>query len=221
MPQSAYPAVGDVQNVWIATGLFSDVSQVPQVNVPWAKRLASAISRMEEQTGRRFLPLAQTRTYDPPAGPKAVIPLNADLIRLTGPVTIQGTALTQDSDFFLGPPGADQDGRPWAWIEFVSYFPSPLSVYQRKSITVPGLWGYADDGQGNPAIPDDVWDGVAQLAAALCLPEMLVDVSNGLVQLEKATYVTRDNASPITAAAAAWTQAFSVAAAAKRRVTVF
>jgi hypothetical protein len=221
MPYAAYPLVSDVQQVWLATGLFTDPTQLPQSNVPWAARLASAAQWMESQTGRQFLPVTQTRIYDPPLGPKALLPLNRDLIRLTGTIVLQGTGLVINSDYYLGPSNADMDGRPWEWIEFNNYFPSPLSVYQRKSITIPGLWGYSDDGNGNPAIPDDIWDGVAQKAAALCLPEMLIAITNGLVKLDDAQYQTARGDSPITSAAAVWTGAAQVAANDKRRTTVF
>lgn len=106
-----------------------------------------------------------------------------------GIVMLQGGPIVANSDFFWGPSnteseGAEGEGRPWTWLEFQSFFPSPMQAYLRKSIAITAYWGYiAPNAAGAPQILDDIWHAILHMAAIETIPEIEASISGGRTAL--------------------------------------
>ena len=216
MPQSAHPVVADVQALYAASGLVPDPTASPFSLVPWAAHLATAIAAFATRTGRTYPAVQGTRTYDPPSSQKGILPLGQDLASDGGTVVITARGITQvvNVDYFLGPPNADNEGRPWTWLEFPSSLGYPLTPVFRRSMVITGRWG------ASIAVPDDVWEAERQYAAALCAPEIGLTISSGLQRVEDVVYGGGDTA-PVSAQACVWTKYFDMTVKNRLRVASY
>jgi hypothetical protein len=167
MPHTTYPVAADLDSLLTAAGVDTSTLDL-------ATAIASGISAFEHTTGRlpmlagadvndRSAALAdRSRTFDPPSGADRVLDLGADLASLTT-LTINGTAQTLGTDFWLEPANALPQGRAYRFIHFSLSrwcFSSALPLPQWKnSIAITGRWGF------NTAIPDDAWLAMVELAA--------------------------------------------------------
>lgn len=85
-----------------------------------------------------FGPRLGTNRYDGVSGSE--LPLEDDLLALTGSVTVGGTSLTDESSYYKGP----YDRAPYRYLAA----PSRTGIWWatiRRAISVPGKWGYSDD----------------------------------------------------------------------------
>ena len=214
MPQAAHPAITDVQALYTASGLIADVTASPYSLVPWAAHLASAIAAFAARTGRKYPAVQGSRSYDPPISQRGVLALGQDLASDGGTivVTSRGTAQVNGIDYYLGPPNADNEGRPWSWLELPSNLGFPMTPIYRKSIVITGLWG------ASAVIPDDVWEAERQYAAALCAVEIGLTISSGLYKVEDVQYGNMDTV-PLSVQAAAWKSVFDATVKSRLRVT--
>ena len=203
MPQSAHPVVADVQALYAASGLVPDPTASPFSLVPWATHLAAAISSFATRTGRRWPAVQGSRTYDTPTNQKGILPFGQDLASDSGAivVTVRGVVQVVNLDYFLGPSNADNEGRPWTWLEFPSSLGYPLTPGYRRSMVITGPWG------ASALVPDGVWEAERQYAAALCAPEIGLTISSGLMRVEDVVYGAGDTF-PLSAQAAIWKAGF-------------
>jgi hypothetical protein len=220
--QPSLPQPIDLQNLWASTKVIDPTSPT-YAGIDWARAITSATRSFQTKIGRRLIALWQTRYFDPPQGENAVLRFKADLASCQGvvatpsstsinsvapvgnmqylngkilTVTLQGTGIVTNGDFYWGPnnaqyEGVEGEGRPWTWLDFQNFFPSPLQVYLRQSIAISGYWGYiAPDANNNPQIPDDIWHAILHLAAIETIPEIELSISRGRsgVQTQIAKY---------------------------------
>jgi hypothetical protein len=204
MPYSAYPVDTDLQSFYKGAGLIADPA--PYTTLGWASAVKKAVEAIQRETDRVFLAVNATRTYDHPRGSVSLLNLRADLCSdptSTVPIVVKVNGATQilNTDYFLGPPNADQDMNPWTWIDFTRLFPSNI-VVQRKSIQISGPWGYSI------SIPDDVWHAILSYAAYILAPSVALTISKGLLAWkegdEEERYAAGRDAGPLSHEMGEW-----------------
>lgn len=124
----------------------------------------AAAGAIEERTNRRFtIDTADvTRKYWPENSGYAIID---DLATFTSLVDQSGTVWTRESDFFLEPINAEQQGRPWTAVRTIArpfiftkaQIPAGWPGFDGR-IAVTGKWGW-------PAVPPQIQKANALLAA--------------------------------------------------------
>lgn len=138
-----------------------------------------AVSRFLDKRLRRFFTkdaAAVTRVFDGNGEVRLWLPDIASSTGLVVKVDLDGdylftdeTALTLDTDFWLGPPDADKgsEPRPWEYIE-VSPNSTLLSCWpdQGRSVQIAAIWGW-------PAVPN-------------AIKELTVNITRQLRDLETA-----------------------------------
>ena len=214
MPLTAHPAITDVQALYAASGLVPDATAAPFNLVPWAAHLATAIAAFATRTGRRYPAVQGSRSYDPPINQRGILALGQDLASDGGGsivVTSRGITQVSGIDYYLGPPNADNEGKPWLWLELPSNLGFPMTPVYRKSIVITGPWG------ASATIPDDVWEAERQYAAALCAVEIGLTISSGLYKVEEVTYGSGDLV-PLSAQANVWRCMFETTVKIRLRV---
>lgn len=176
MPQAAYPADADMLT------RFTDAGITPPGSDTRAKALAWAIARWQRRTKwQPFLSDGQQHTYNyDPAAPRQLgrtmlvwkggaqlLELRQGLISLTS-LTIDTTAYTVGTDFWLRPDGAPERGRPYEYIEF------GMPVYgQDEGIAITGVWGFALQ------VPDDAFEDILDGAIQKVMPLIAMRESKG------------------------------------------
>lgn len=216
--KSAYPKAADVQFLYRTTGLI-DPTIDPFTSIDWDGAIASAVAEFEGKIGRTFNSSVQTRIYDPPQNTKSLLPLGYDLAAVTA-ITFTNRTLVNGVDYYLGPVNADVDGKPWQWIEFVALFADP--IYQRRSISITGTWGYLPLAGGFIQIPDDAWHAILKTAAKSIAPEIELNINRGrlVAKTEDFQYSFAPNG-PLKATMESWSSQINQAATRYRRVQVF
>ena len=198
--------------------MIADPTVPPYSSIPWASHAAAAAAEFETRTGRKWLATAQTRTFDPPSGPRGYVPFGADLLSTTS-VILAGQALIAGQDYFLGPINADLDGKPFGWIELANTYPLPFTTQQRRSLIIAGLWG------AGLTIPDDVFDAVAGYGATLAAPEVSLTISGGYFERRIGDSIKRfggtENVGPLAQQVDLWKAAFESVAGHKPRVAAW
>jgi hypothetical protein len=166
MSRTAYPMAAD---------LAARLLECPTVTLELVNgiNLQSKCERsrreFEGATGRRFIPVQQTRPYRWTGNSNGFLSLNADLVSVTS-LTVGGTAYTQGVDYELWPMGADLDGLPFTMVRFLNKF-----IARDAAISINALWGM-------PSFEEDAFGAMLDGAALLCVPEMSLNVSNGLTK---------------------------------------
>jgi hypothetical protein len=148
---------------------------------------------------------SQTRLFDVPWDRLGVLDVADDLLSVES-LTVDGNELTEGLQYWLLPYDAVQKGRAYTHIEmaFVPIVP-PLGAY-RRTVSVTGMWGYGT------SIPDDVWTSVLVWAAALCAPELALNISKGLALWhegdEEERYGGLGIAGPLAKEASEWSEMY-------------
>lgn len=191
-------------------------------------KVAAAQKLFERQTGwQPFLadPADVTRSFDPPgtqggpwtSGGERALFLNAGLLAVTSlktnvSTTYAGDLLTIDEDYWLEPTEAAIVGTPYTEVRFVSrQWGGP------HSIQITGRWGYAS------TLPEDAWDAILKKAASLCVPELTLQISRGIVSFtDMKTQVVYSNstAKPFQFEQQSWEAAWDLATLMYRRVSL-
>lgn len=118
---------------------------------------AAAVSEWESNTGwRPFLKDSAnvTRTYDDPEG--MLLDLTAGVLTITS-VTVGGTVMTANTDYYAQPVDAVLNGRPYEWLEFATTLASGIP----NNIKIVGRFGFS------ASVPQDVWFAVLMKAAIM------------------------------------------------------
>ena len=218
MPKAGYPVGVDIQGLYEGGNLIADATVAPYSSIPWDAHAAAAVAEFETRTGRTWIASAQTRSFDPPAGPRGYVSFGADLVSATS-VVLAGQALVANQDYFLGPPNADLDGKPFGWIELANTYPLPYIALQRRSLVISGLWGVGT------TIPDDVFDAVTGYGAALAAPEVSATISGGFFERRIGDSLKRfggtENVGPLAQQVDLWKAVFDGVATHKPRVAAW
>ena len=188
MSRIAYPQDSDVQALCVSSAVT-----LPS-GLSFAGMAQSAIDAWEHRTGYRpFLSagVAETRSYDPPGanrrtstgfsllGGGRVLDLDCGLIALTA-VNIGvfagtiGTVLLQGTDYWLEPYNAPNIGDPWQRVRFRA----PVFGFE-QSVQVVGIFGYG------LSIPEEVWQAIVRLGAAIALEGVAEGLKSGAVQWQE------------------------------------
>jgi hypothetical protein len=218
---STHPTATDLQALYASTGLVPNPAVAPFSSIAWAAYVATAIAAFAEATGRTFgvgtAAPSVARTFDPPRNSRALLQLGAEALSIAS-VTVSGAVQVLNTDYYLGPPNADAEGKPWSWIEFASPFSNPLTVAARKSVVVTGVWGYSVN------VPDDVWDAELKYAGWLAAPLVALKISKGLSMLrggdEERRFSQGRDAGPLATEAGMWLTEYTNIAALRKRVDV-
>lgn len=170
MPRSAYPTADDLLGFLEGAGLtVSDTLQDYLETAAEAGRQA-----IEHATGRVFLAVTETRSFDPPVSRNGVLDLQADLLSLSG-VSYNGSAFTAGTDYRLLP-GNRAAGQPYSALSFLRRWASPLPFSLQGSLSLTGVWGYSEQ------IPDDVWLAMCAAGAAQLVPQISLGLRKGLIR---------------------------------------
>lgn len=172
MGQTAYPALGDLMQFLLS---HPSVTATSLANIDLAAACRAGRLDFETAVGRTMLGITQTRTFDPPYNPRAMLDLRADLASLTS-LTIQGVTKVLNTDFYLGPPNADADGLPWRWIEIAAWWPNYRVA--KRGISITGVWGFAT------TIPDDAWQAMLCQSALKVASQLISDQTGGLSSVQ-------------------------------------
>lgn len=197
MSKTIYPTAVDLDFFLRSSGLTSATPTAEQQLMFYTEAVAAAVAEWERETG--WVPFltgaAQTRTYDPPGpspggaqGPVGLLYgvnamggsrklfLNAGVRTVTTlkvgvTATSTGTALTQNSDFWLRPQNATNYDRPFTYVEFgrAQYGPP-------ASITVLAPFGFGT------IIPDDAWFAILKKSAKHLIPSLQTAQFGGLAK---------------------------------------
>lgn len=195
---AAMPVSSDVTN------LLADAGVTAPSNATVAAALAAAIATWNSMTGYEpFLAASATRYFDPPGGsprgfasPKGgsnVLRFDCGLVSLTS-LSVAGVSKTQGTDFWLKPANKAASGKPYEWAEFSA----PL-YGKPNDVVVVGSWGYS------ATVPDDAWNAVLELAAAIAVAGPNVKASGGVLSYTIGSQVSETFAqSPFKAAIDQW-----------------
>ena len=205
--QAAYPTDADLLELIQSTGVI-DTSGTNFGRMRLQDKIDSAIGDWEQRTGwEPFLAdgVDVTRLYDPP-GPNVTrqggilnlrgggkkLFLDAGLVALTS-LNVAGIAYELGTMFWLRPDNAPARRKPFTWIEFlVPVFGSP------QSVSITGRWGFWT------AIRQQVFEAVLQHAAELCVPQIALNVSNGLYKVDDVQYAGSGGMTPLSTERQEW-----------------
>jgi len=217
MSYPAFPGSVDVLRLISSTGIV-DVTGNGFRSIDLDSFVRSSVSEVQSRSGRIFIAVSATRSYDVPTGPHGIIDLGADLCSGGSAPTILLNGVSQEvgTQVFLDPVNADVDGVPWVRID-IPVLCYAFGIYPRRCVSVSGLWGYS------VSVPDDVWAGVVCHAAHLAVPTLQLMISQGVCELRTeegvAAYLDGGK-SALTVADASWMSEFDGVCSRYRRVTI-
>lgn len=205
MPHAAYPAASDLDAFFVSTGLISAPTDAPYASIDRVVKCAAASADFERRTRRAMIAQPSTRLFDVPWDRLGVLDVADDLLSVES-IAVDGAMLQENLQYWLLPYDAVQKGRPYTHIEMAFVpVPGPLTVY-RRTVCVTGTWGYGT------MIPDDVWTAVLVWAAALCAPELALNISGGVALWhegdEEERYGGLGVAGPLAREASEWTDIY-------------
>jgi hypothetical protein len=164
----AYPTVAELKTFLLGAGLVTDATIPPDSYLDYQGAIDTATGDWEQYCGwKPFLIDSSdvTRYYDPPNG--KVLRFGAGLSTLTS-VTVNGTALTLNTDFFLKDENAVADGLPYTYLEL---------LYRQwglpRSVVIIGKWGRVS------TVPAAVKDAVLARSASGLLTQIGLRNSQG------------------------------------------
>jgi hypothetical protein len=217
-----YPTAADLQVKLYEAGLIENPPTAAQKVIDLDTYIQEAITAWENATGYSpFLvdPTDVTKRFDPPGptirgtrygyrarGGERYVDFNQGLVSLTSVVTgvdsvSAGTTRTLNTDFYLYPPNAATEERPYQRLEFV------LPVWgSQQSIRVTGKWGYT------AILPDDVWQVILMRAMYMLTPSLAIALSGGLYEIKRLNYTLRyagGRETPLAAESALWEKRFN------------
>lgn len=211
MGHTLYPTSANVQRELTSRGMVEITPTAVQALLDYDAAAADGRRKVEGETGRRFLGVTQTRTFDYPCGSRT-LPLRQDLCALTS-LVVGGTAKVLNTDFYLKPDDADLDELPWDRVEF-NWPYSVALINPRRAITIAGTWGYS------ALIPDDAWNAMLDAACMYLTPSLQTAITNGLVSWKMDNLEERYSDNPFAGAIKGWGDRLDKAISRYRRVTV-
>lgn len=216
MAHSAYPTAAQIETFIRSLGIFSaDDLTAFLVDVNLTELSDAAKAAWEADTGwTPFLRDASpvSRRFDAPGPNRRHITrgglnrlhLEAGLLEITAFVTgysaslttpAAGEAVVSQDDYWLWPPNAAIEARPYTVIEFAAFqWGSP------QSIRITGYWGYAG------TIPDDAWEAIKRQAASLAYSEITLQVTGGMAGWHEADVQEQYDLTPLEKHREAWEQ---------------
>lgn len=172
----AYPTSGDLRQYLLSAGCITSLTDEGVIaGLQLDTCINAARKNFESDAGRTMIAVTQTRKFDPPWGGTMMLNLGSDLASdASFTVTVSGVSKTRDTDFYMGPQNADNDGQPWSFLEFAYPFSPVLLV--RKCISITGPWGFAS------TLPNDVYIAMLAGGASLAMPAIQRAVSQGMIE---------------------------------------
>lgn len=213
----AYPQPADLQTFILSTGLITDVTTGAIGNVNWQVKCDAARQEMEQDTDRVFLPVTQTRYYNPPSNNKGILFVKDDILSITS-MTCYGVAFIENTDFWLQPYNAGLLNDPYKRIEFSRRFFPTTSNADHRALIITGVFGFSQQ------IPAQVWHGVLCRAAWNMRTELALFRTRGLIESkagdEMEMYAGRTGGTLVSMEAANWDAIYTQAVQAYKRVEV-
>lgn len=161
MSRSAYPTASDVITGLQAAGLLT--TDYPYISSLAAGAAEAGKDIIERTCNRRFLAgSSEARYFDPPTSGRTLF-LDYEATAISS-VTLGGSTLTLNSNYWLLPYNYSAEGVPINRIDFAAYFFTPILAGNRRSIVVTGTWGYG------ATIPESVWQAMVLQAQLQLLP---------------------------------------------------
>lgn len=189
MARSAYPTADNLSDFLTDAGLLASITLTATSLTDAAN---AAAQRWERETGYvPFLARAESRRFDPPGperGPVGIYTglnnvggsrklfLDGGLLSVTAlqvnvtdlPLLVPPTTYVLNQDFFLRPAIAQDEQRPYSWIEFrVPQYGNP------RSIQVSGEFGFCRE------LPPDAWGAILRAGALELLPSVAQRIHGG------------------------------------------
>lgn len=198
---TAYPTETDLLRRIEDLGI---ITQASAVGFDLTTKVEAAARAWERDTGHQpFLAAASAsaRYFDPPVR-SSRLDLDTGLASLTS-LTISGTTMTLNRDFYLSPRNAPARNEPYTSVDFAG----PVSGVP-MSIVITGRWGYATD------LHADAWEAIIVKALLLCLPELSLGISKGLYSMQDETFSIRyggGGVTPLMAEEKVWTATYKSA----------
>ena len=174
------PTGADLHAFLAGAGVLPATLSAAQQMIDLQSPVATAYEEWEELTGYQPF-IAQravsVRRFTPREGEKLIF-FGTGIITPTGLIvktgvdtTYAGDTQTINEDFFLRPDNAEEEGKPYRWLEFY-WRPS---MYQRN-ISITARWGYSQ------RMPEDAWRAILCGAAARTIPFLAASVAQGALE---------------------------------------
>jgi hypothetical protein len=214
MAHSAYPTAAQIESFIRALGILEDDDVTALLeNLDLSSIADAAKAAWEADTGwKPFLRDATpvSRRFDAPGpnrgrmtrGGAQRLELDAGLLQITAFVTgysaslvepDAGDALVVEDDYWLWPPNAALEDRPYTAIEFAGY---QWGIPQ--SVRVTGYWGYSAN------IPHDAWEAILRQAGLLAYSELTLQVTGAMAGWSEADVKEQYDLSPLELHRKAW-----------------
>ncbi len=161
MARSQYPTGDDLQAFLLSAGFSATF--LSALNLDYQRFADVGRDDFESKVGRRMLATSETRTFPPPLSPRGILDL-ADDLASASTVTYNAVTLTTGTQYLLLPQNAAGRGRPYAQMQFLLRWITPLSFAMLSGVAITGLWGYG------ATIPEDAWQGMLESAALRLWP---------------------------------------------------
>lgn len=167
---SGYPTADDLQTYLEGHGMTLSAALEAQLE----RAISGARQDLENATGRVFLAVEGTRTFDPPVNASGVLDLGEDLVSLTS-LSLSGSALTEGSDFRLERLNGAARGLPYGMVCFNQRWCRPLAASLWNAVEIGGLWGYSE------TVPADVWEAILARGASRLFTHIAHGNTGGLL----------------------------------------
>lgn len=192
-----------------AGGLIGVPLSSTETLLDFAGAVSAAQERFEQEV--RWFPFLKqntdvTRYFDP--NETRFLDLQGGLITLTS-VSIGGTALVENSDFFCMPRSASLRGVPITSLEFAR-----VPTGRHGSIAVTGRWGCV------ATLPDSVKQAVLGKAAVLLVPQIHAAFSRGLLRWREGDVEQSSGAEPFASLVQGWERGYAEAVQHYRRLVM-
>lgn len=169
----AYPTVAELKTFLLSAGLITDPTIPPDSYLDYQGAIDTAVEDWERYCGWKPFLIDNadvTRYFDPPNG--NILRFGAGLLSLTS-LTVNGDALTENTDFFLKDENATVQGMPYTYLKFLyRQLGYPSGAYSR-SVVIVGKWGRVS------TVPASVKDAVMVRAASGLLAQIGLRNSQG------------------------------------------
>jgi hypothetical protein len=223
MAHSAYPTAGQLESYIRSMGILTDAQLAELLaHVDLTSIAAGAQAAWEADSGwKPFLRDASpvARRFDPPGpnrrgltrGGWERLELDAGLLAVTAFVTgysatAAGTAFVVEDDYWLWPPNAAVEDRPYTAIDANWY-----QWGQPQSIRITGYWGFSAN------IPGDAWEAILRQGAQLAYSQIFLTVSGGVTSWTEADITEQYALGAFKAHADAWAEQWRRAVGRYRR----
>jgi len=204
----AYPTAAELKTFLLGAGFITDPTVAPDSYLDYQGAVDSASAQFEDDV--KWFPYLSTGTptaryFDPPVITNQ-LHFEAGLLALTS-ITRNGTALTQNTDFWLFLENAATQGKPYKYLKF--YF----NVWGLpRSIVITATWGAVT------AVPADVKQAVMCKAAALLADEIFGKIaSGGISEWKQGDTSTKYSIADLKSLPSGWNAIYDKCVVRKRR----